>query len=481
MKLLCLIVMLLTLPVMAANWYIVPGGAGSKNGTSLANAWNLNSPNGISWASVSPGDTVWLAGGDYSTLQFGIPWIGNGGTYGGTAANRIFVKRILATDVIAGTSVTNMSGWTASYDSLAKVKNILIQGSSYITIDGRTNYGIQVEPIGSQVVVGPNQPCTNLVFTGIELYGGDVNGTGGNTGYGFVASYDEIQPDMIVSNCWVHDDGNGFSQKGLVGLVLTHCLFQDFWTNTSAGHVDCTYSFNYTNVTICDNVFSNCQGDGIYWSGLGGVNTNVWFYNNVVMNFTGNTINPGSPSLAPNAVYFFNNTIYNAGWYGQVGLVNYRYINNYFMYNNVIYNTTLMNQDYGGLPGSNPVLDSYNAFNASSAGGEVGAVLNLTTNQFLNGDAGNFGLSSGSVLRSAGTNLSSFDTSTAPAGVLANPFTVDMNGNVRPSGTTKWDIGPYQYSSGGTSTQPGSFHIVPGGAGKVALTPSGKGTLTISH
>ena len=51
----------------AANWYVRPGGAGSKTGTDWNNAWNLSGTGGIAWSGVSAGDTVWLAGGTYST------------------------------------------------------------------------------------------------------------------------------------------------------------------------------------------------------------------------------------------------------------------------------------------------------------------------------------------------------------------------------------------------------------------------------
>jgi len=47
----------------AANWYVMPNGGsyGSQNGKDWNNAYNGFS--GISWASVSCGDTIWLREG----------------------------------------------------------------------------------------------------------------------------------------------------------------------------------------------------------------------------------------------------------------------------------------------------------------------------------------------------------------------------------------------------------------------------------
>src|SRR5689334_18042408 len=39
--------------VHAANWYVRPGGVGSKNGTDWNNAWNSGGTGGINWSSVN--------------------------------------------------------------------------------------------------------------------------------------------------------------------------------------------------------------------------------------------------------------------------------------------------------------------------------------------------------------------------------------------------------------------------------------------
>ena len=52
--------------VQAANWYVRPNGGiyGSENGIDWSNAYDGFSD--IAWTSVSCGDTIWVAGGNYT-------------------------------------------------------------------------------------------------------------------------------------------------------------------------------------------------------------------------------------------------------------------------------------------------------------------------------------------------------------------------------------------------------------------------------
>src|SRR5438045_169459 len=71
----------------AGNWLVRPAASGSANGSNWNNAWSMS---GISWASVAPGDVVWLAGGTY-TVQLHP-------NKSGTSSNPIFIKRATASD-----------------------------------------------------------------------------------------------------------------------------------------------------------------------------------------------------------------------------------------------------------------------------------------------------------------------------------------------------------------------------------------------
>jgi len=89
--------------------------------------------------------------------------------------------------------------------------------------------------------------------------------------------------------------------------------------------------------------------------------------------------------------------------------------------------------------------DATNAFTSSglSWGGTGDFVTTEAACKFVNAAAGNFRLQAGSSLIGKGINLSS-DLSMSSK---------DADGNVRPS-TGAWDIGPFQYSAGGTNTAP---------------------------
>lgn len=72
--------------VSAASWYVSTPAAGANSGTSWANAW---SPTSIVWASVQPGDTIYLDGGASSKTYNTRLTVGKNGT----SVNRITIRR----------------------------------------------------------------------------------------------------------------------------------------------------------------------------------------------------------------------------------------------------------------------------------------------------------------------------------------------------------------------------------------------------
>jgi len=70
-----------------ASWYVDNTATGSNNGTSWANAW-VN-PANIVWASVNPGDTVYVSGGSTSQIYTNWLCIGKNGTPGNYITVRI--------------------------------------------------------------------------------------------------------------------------------------------------------------------------------------------------------------------------------------------------------------------------------------------------------------------------------------------------------------------------------------------------------
>src|SRR5260221_11255899 len=128
----------LSISAFAANRYINSAASGSSTGVDWTNAWpNWSS---IKWASINPGDTIFVAGGVYS----GQLTIGRSGT----ARSLITIERVRSTDAAA----TDAAGWNPSFDS-QEAQNaprgntgIYINQSigSFVTIDGGLAAGWRV-------------------------------------------------------------------------------------------------------------------------------------------------------------------------------------------------------------------------------------------------------------------------------------------------------------------------------------------------
>src|SRR6266446_3602511 len=130
----------IAISAQGANWYVRPLSAGTANGSNWNNAWSMANLNS-NWSSVAAGDTVWLAGGTYTTQI--AP------TKSGTSANLIYIKRPRTTDSIP----TGAPGWLAAFDSqviIAPVVQIPLIWTgangegSYLYFDGRVDSGIRL-------------------------------------------------------------------------------------------------------------------------------------------------------------------------------------------------------------------------------------------------------------------------------------------------------------------------------------------------
>src|SRR3981189_2235981 len=87
----------LSISADGANWYVNSAASGSSSGVEWTNAWSNWSS--IKWASINPGDTIYVAGGVYS----GQLTIGRSGTAGSAA----IIERVRSTDAAA----TVAGGW----------------------------------------------------------------------------------------------------------------------------------------------------------------------------------------------------------------------------------------------------------------------------------------------------------------------------------------------------------------------------------
>lgn len=212
------------IPSFAADWYVRKGAAGANSGADWTNAWN--EMNQIAWGSISAGDTIWLAGGTYTTqLSIGAS---------GTSGSRIYVRRVKNTDTVPIAA----AGWNAAYDAqvvISAYQSIYFSGTSglgsYVTIDGREDFGIKLvypDTGWSAAGVWLGTSSTHKPV-GVILQYLDVAGPSSTGSYprvfeqGVVGIHVRYAEDLTIRYCRVHDDTGGIFMVNVYGnIVVEH-------------------------------------------------------------------------------------------------------------------------------------------------------------------------------------------------------------------------------------------------------------------
>jgi len=146
--------------VSSADHYVRVGATGTNDGSSWINAWKEFDQ--INWNSVSPGDTIYIAGGKYNSELIV--------NKDGAAGNILTIKR--ATDSDHGTAID----WNSVYDSQVQLSRINLFHRNYVTIDGSTWNGIKISQVNytkpplylGAVVTNPSKYIT---LRNIEMVG----------------------------------------------------------------------------------------------------------------------------------------------------------------------------------------------------------------------------------------------------------------------------------------------------------------------
>jgi hypothetical protein len=422
------------------HWYVRTSSAGSANGTNWSNAWSITNLNS-NWSSIGPGDTIWFAGGSYTTgIEMGAS---------GTAGNIITFKR--ATVANHGTD----TGWSSGFDSQVVIAPSgggtpvlwYYGGGDYVTIDGVTTNGIKLQYDNTSVSFLGGVSCGGSInFYVIIILYCDISGPGtGTYGNPVLFLYTADNAPILVkgsgdvynvtfSYCDVHS-GVNIIQAGYIGIaynwILEHCRFFDNVVDGGFFHANVFYTQGAHDWTIryCD--FSGWHVEGIViFSTM--VPINFYVYGNVFHHQVS-----GSPSCFWNAdigggvdgpLYLYNNTFY--GVTITNGQSNDRpFASGSLARNNIYWNSTW----------ADAISDSDYNFSDSSGTGKGGA-RSITTgvNPFINGPAGNFhivGTVGATYPRDKGVSLGS-------------PYQTDPDGVTR-GGDGTWDMGSYEFS--GTS------------------------------
>ena len=226
----CALLAVSCLQASAKNFYVRSGASGANNGSDWNNAWKECSS--IVWggsSGVNAGDTVYLAGGNYSTTL--VP------NTSGNSSAWITVQRVRSTDSAA----TSAAGWSSSFDSQVVINtgsdalDFNTVGISYVIIDGRIDGGMQlVTPNSDGASVSFNYAVDHITLTNLDLAGpggsSPVNMNGDNRGIDATAwngsVYEPIN-HLIVSHCRIHGQVNNVWLMNCYNAILEHTKFYD--------------------------------------------------------------------------------------------------------------------------------------------------------------------------------------------------------------------------------------------------------------
>jgi len=444
-SLLLLLLLFAGAKLSAATYYVSNTGSDSANG-SVATPWKtLNQ----SIPKLNAGDTLIVSGTFVENNGSGV---GYSFSISGTASSPI---TLIGQNGIIDVQTGGDSG------------NYVFNGN-YIVIDGLKITSSLSGGVYYGGAFGINGNYCTIKNCELHDMAGSLSG-GGDKLYCIVnhGSYN------TYSNLLIHgiQDGDLFRVWGHNNLI-THCTITNCTNpNYSSGalHADLIQFWgpeqSYSNVFECS-LFANSTISGGALSSddpanhVADPNMNDWVYrNNVFANNSSQAIQCGADHMQ-----FYNNTFYN--WPRAIDFWAVYYAN-YVMENNVFINSGVI--DSYGNPAAITLRSnawdtaSYNASSGDIRNDFATKTLVVTTPGFVNAGV-DFHLLTNSILRNAGTSLTSL-------------FTTDKDGNIR--GAT-WDIGAFECGSPSTnpviSLSPTSLTF-----GSISTNTTGDLTLTVQN
>ena len=277
-KYLFLITSFLTaLVASGATYYVVPGGAGNKNGTSWANAY-ADVQTAIDSASSAGGGEVWIAKGTYKhgsemTMKNNVAICGG---FAGTETSKD--QRVAGNNTILdgeGKYIVFYNNYTYSnpLTNSAKLDNVTIQ-NGYAS-DGNDDGYLSTADYGAGMYNYYASPeITNCTFS---------NNSASSFGGGM---YNDFSSSPKLTNCTFTNNsadyvGGGMYNDNSSSPVLTNCTF----TNNSAdagggGMCNSSSSPVLTNCTFSGNSAKDSGGGGMRNSSSSPTLTNCTFSNN---------------------------------------------------------------------------------------------------------------------------------------------------------------------------------------------------------
>jgi hypothetical protein len=407
----------LTTQASAANYFVRSGATGTNNGTSWTNAWNTFSA--ISWSSVNCGDTIWVAGGTYTTSLNPSKKC--------TSSARLYIRRARAD----APEVTSSSGWSTAFDSTVRQSGSSAQINfngdyDYITISGRTTasggsngWWLDRSTTTGGPGIGFNSGSSDYnIIEYIDMQGpGEIN-----------YASDGRAVDCTPSSGSV--TGNTFShlkiwnwESGIYAVSCSSPVFEyiDMFDiaplNWSTYHPNGIITWGSPNGIVRYSTFHKGPngkgvGEGIFFEQSGG-STGWQIYGNVFYDLNASGWKAIEITSAVGAIKVFNNT-----------------------FDNILVGTLYTSNSWSCSGGEWRNNLSYQA-NVNTCGTASNNVTATSSAVFVNRANHDYHIVStigSGYPRNAGTNLSAF-------------FTTDIDGRIFGADGT-WDVGAYEYLSG---------------------------------
>ncbi|MBR9675998.1 PGF-pre-PGF domain-containing protein, partial [Candidatus Woesearchaeota archaeon] len=413
--------------INASCYYVNKNASGSNNGSDWLDAWEELDQ--ISWASINPGDIIYLAGGDYYTaLNIGAS---------GSLGIPLTIKR--ATTSVHGTN----TGWQVSYDSQVVLNSnayVIINDNSNIVVDGVTNngffvsapnaglgypnivtYGLYLNNINNVLIQNFGVDCANNLYhcRGIHLmYADNITISSSNFN------------NLVNDGMMISDATNSVFEYNTFGPWLYIPGSCDT-TPPDSCHADLLEIRTTQDITFRYNHI-NWSSDGIHF-GILSTSSGRWdIYGNLIyspVSSFSQAFKMNSVGISAGPIYIYNNVISN--YRNPISFDDrvFGEVTNNIFYQDEAVGMGVMNHDYNIY-----VNSDFITWGATPFVQNTNEII-TTIDPFVNGANQDFHLTPFSSAIDSGLDLGS-------------SYNMDLEGNIRPQGNA-WDIGAYEsnYSS----------------------------------
>lgn len=301
------------------QWFVRPNGGtyGLENGTSWTNAFDGFA--GINWASISAGDTIWVAGGTYTQfLQI---------NKAGTSSNPIKIRRARADSA----QCVGAAGWSAGFDATVVHREGIefLSSGNWIIISGATvqgggvddspsSYGWKIDlstfTAGSGISWGG--AGSNNVIRWLEMEGaGEINVTGDMRAIDMTPG-SGTAANNTLAHVWAHDWESFAYCVSASAPIFEYCVVEDIAPlNTPSFHPNGIITWGCPNGIVRYSTFRKGPnglgcGEGIFFEQSGG--STAWqIYGNLFHDLDYTGLKAIEISSAVGAIKVYNNTFVN--------------------------------------------------------------------------------------------------------------------------------------------------------------------------